>query len=36
MPLHLAEVKAYKNGMVELRYGIRRTACAATAPATQP
>jgi dihydrofolate reductase len=23
MPLHLAEVKAYKNGMVELRYEVR-------------
>ena len=22
--LHLAEVKAYKNGMVELRYEVRR------------
>lgn len=24
IPLHLAEVKAYKNGMVELRYEVRR------------
>jgi dihydrofolate reductase len=24
VPLHLAEVKAYKNGMVELRYEVRR------------
>ena len=24
--LHLAEVKAYKSGMVELRYEVRRTA----------
>jgi dihydrofolate reductase len=23
IPLHLAEVKAYKNGMVELRYEVR-------------
>lgn len=25
VPLHLAEVKAYKNGMVELRYEVHRT-----------
>jgi dihydrofolate reductase len=25
VPLHLAEVKAYKNGMVELRYEMRGT-----------
>jgi dihydrofolate reductase len=25
IPLHLAEVKAYKNGMVELRYEVRRS-----------
>jgi dihydrofolate reductase len=24
VPLHLAEVKAYKSGMVELRYDVRR------------
>ena len=24
IPLHLAEVKAYENGMVELRYSVRR------------
>jgi dihydrofolate reductase len=24
VPLHLAELKAYKNGMVELRYEVRR------------
>ena len=26
-PLHLAEVKAYKNGMVELRYEVRGPGC---------
>jgi dihydrofolate reductase len=25
VPLHLTEVKAYRNGMVELRYEVRRT-----------
>jgi dihydrofolate reductase len=27
IPLHLAEVKAYKNGMVELRYEVRGPGC---------
>ena len=30
IPLHLAEVKAYKSGMVELRYEVRRPQPAST------
>jgi dihydrofolate reductase len=30
VPLHLAEVKAYKSGMVELRYEVRVPGCEVT------